>query len=820
MYKNYKNYIHNKNCVGRPAALAAALCVSLAAAPEAGARERVVTTRIDLFAGREAGGPLDRVGFERSTIPGQPPLPRREVEVALHPDADLSTLEVELLPAPVDTVPGRHLLEPNPPLSLYDGRSVRPSFAGAGKIVDGRDVAAYGSSPFPKKLLERIRVSNRRGLLVLHLRFSPLRYRHSTGELLLVRHLAAKVRYRLAGSGRAFDPDPLLEPHLAKLENAAEARRWYLGTRLSGTSAVGYAIVVPDTISTKSRELSAFVAHKKSLGYKVYEVSDADLAAVSPRRAGDAEHLRTWLSENYKKLKLKYVLIIGNPDPNRRGVPMKETAVMEDNSSVGTTTPTDHYYADLTGTWDLDGDGNYAEYPDDDGTGGADMTPEVYVGRIPVYDNDTTALDSILEKTIAYEDATGDLSWRTKVLLPAAMLFFKNEYHQPQYRIDGATIAEAIVDQALKGSIFTYKTLFEQDGVDPSAEAGDLSLTRSNVIAEWKKGYGLVDWVGHGSDEGAYRLVWDEDKDGDNVPDYDEVESPAFFTYEDAYDLDDSKPSIVFHGSCSNGTPETPTNIAYGLLRKGAIATIAASRVAVVILGSTAAGQANIFGVERDFTQEIVKKKSVGEALFAAKEKLTNDFGAYSWYAKLEINLYGDPSITLASCATDSDCDDHLRCNGKEKCVDGQCVDGTAVTCYQADPCTEAACDEKTGGCTSTPRPDGEACDDGLFCTTDETCQDGVCTGSSVCETPQNGCVVATCDEASRTCRTDTAKHEGEVCRQGTDREGTCRVGVCEPEAPGCSVSGGGGPAGGVLLLLALLTTTLLARRGRRRGAR
>ena len=40
-------------------------------------------------------------------------------------------------------------------------------------------------------------------------------------------------------------------------------------------------------------------------------------------KEGDPERIRAWLKANYKVLGLKWVLLIGNPDPNRPGVPMK-----------------------------------------------------------------------------------------------------------------------------------------------------------------------------------------------------------------------------------------------------------------------------------------------------------------------------------------------------------------------------------------------------------------------------------------------------------------------------------------------------------------
>src|SRR4030042_2704663 len=80
-------------------------------------------------------------------------------------------------------------------------------------------------------------------------------------------------------------------------------------------------------------------------------------------------------------------------------------------------TPTDHFFSDLTGNWDLDGDGYYGECADDMDPGGVDIAPEVIVGRIPVYSADYASLDNILQKTIDYENEP-DIAWRRNALLP------------------------------------------------------------------------------------------------------------------------------------------------------------------------------------------------------------------------------------------------------------------------------------------------------------------------------------------------------------------------------------------------------------------
>jgi len=782
-------------------ALALFLLPTLAQAAPA----HTITTRVVLTPGRLHG--IAMTGFAASRTPGQPALPHREIAVALHPRADLRTLSLSVSSGPTDTRPLAVALRPNPPLQAAFRDTVTETWYGAGTVLAGRDLDAYGGDPhqiFPRQVVVRERVTNRRGLRVLWLRYQPLRYRHPVRELLLDRHTEVTLRYKLTDD-RPVRPDPQLLLHLQRVANPAQARTWHRAALADSTTPVGYAIVIADKLRQASSRLAAFIKQKEALGMKVHVVADTDLAAISiGPKEGDAERIRGWLTANYQALNLRYVLLVGNPDPNRAGVPMKLTYAMIKGTTYKILPPSDHYYADLTGNWDLDGDGNFAEYPDDDGDGGVDFTPEVYVGRIPVYDDNVTSLDHILDKTMRYISETGNLDWRKRVLQPAAMLFFKDQYNEPHYRMDGADMADAIWDQKIKDRGFTRFRLYEEAGVDPSKLTGDAALSTENVVAEWKKGYGLVTWFGHGSPEGAYRTVWVNDN-GNNIPDHNEMASAPFFTFDDTVQLDDTRPAFVYHGSCSNGEPEVPENLGHGLLRHGAIGTVASTREAVVLFqtGPDLAA-ANIFGLERDFAGYIVQNKSAGEALFEGKQNVGLQLGMYSWLTLLQLNLYGDPSVAMTGCAKDGDCDDGKLCNGKETCQGGQCSAGTAVACSATDPCQQASCDETTGACTLAPRPEGEACDDGQFCTVDEVCITGKCKGRPRCAATDNPCVEGKCDEQNHTCDV-YPRLEGQTCHAGTSREGACVAGLCEPDGGGCAMGGPGtSPAWPALLLLCL----------------
>ncbi|MRG92364.1 hypothetical protein [Polyangium spumosum] len=122
-----------------------------------------------------------------------------------------------------------------------------------------------------------------------------------------------------------------------------------------------------------------------------------------------------------------------------------------------------------------------------------------------------------------------------------------------------------------------------------------------------------------------------------------------------------------------------------------------------------------------------------------------------------------------------------------------------------AGPCRAAAC--INGSCEAVPASELGACDDGLFCTIDDSCRGGVCVGgaSRGCASPDD-CHIGVCDEAAGAC-TSMVGNEGATCDTGdlcaaggacsngacvgavavdcTALDGPCTKGICDP-AKGC----------------------------------
>jgi len=125
-------------------------------------------------------------------------------------------------------------------------------------------------------------------------------------------------------------------------------------------------------------------------------------------------------------------------------------------------------------------------------------------------------------------------------------------------------------------------------------------------------------------------------------------------------------------------------------------------------------------------------------------------------------------------------CDDGDACTAGDKCADGQCTPGAAISCDDANVCTTDSCHPKKA---CVHELNNAACDDGNACTVGDACSGGVCKGagsldcddSDVCTTdsclPGQGCVhvvnQAPCDDGSKCTTKDV-----------------CNAGVCVGSAP------------------------------------
>ncbi len=133
-------------------------------------------------------------------------------------------------------------------------------------------------------------------------------------------------------------------------------------------------------------------------------------------------------------------------------------------------------------------------------------------------------------------------------------------------------------------------------------------------------------------------------------------------------------------------------------------------------------------------------------------------------------------------------CSDGNVCTSMDSCVAGACT-GTEMDCSALDDmCTMGACDPATSGCVSVPRDDGTTCDDGVPCTSPDTCAGGLCEGTPTdCSGLTDMCNTGMCEEATGDCAAVPVA-DGTSCDDGdaaTDND-RCTGGVCAGSS-GCN---------------------------------
>ncbi len=401
----------------------------------------------------------------------------------------------------------------------------------------------------------------------------------------------------------------------------------------------GYAIITTSEIEASSSILPDFVAHKESLGYVVSITTEKDFGGGVGDEA--AENIRAWLQSHYLSNNIEYVLLIGDPRPETGEIPMKllhpyryeSTNDVNDCNSFDfdETVPSDLYYADLSGNWDLDRDGYFGEWGDDFGYGGVDREWEVLVGRIPYYADydEPNDLDRILSKIIHYEDQDGEqILWRKSALLAMNV------------GSGSCRFGEEIVHDILVPAEWSWYRLYREE----SANACEPAPFPEEIIPTgvcdyrqlpqiWANGkFGLVVWAAHGG--------------CDDPPVCENVAASCLIYSNQVSQLNDDFPSFTFQASCSNAVPEYPNNITYALLKHGAICTIGATRVSKYTSQEPFALGHSAMGMAYAYISRLVTGMTCGQALFGLKHRMTLESPDY-WLCNVQYNIYGDPSLRL-----------------------------------------------------------------------------------------------------------------------------------------------------------------------------
>jgi len=588
----------------------------------------------------DGGGCVIRMdGFSNDGREGEPQLPHKIYNIALPRDVDRSTLRVDVVSSEESAIEGSFDIAPVTPL-LPQLREGSASKVDEENLPGWRNTGVYDNDAvFPGSCVELLATSQMRQWNYARVVFTPIRYNPATKTLVLTESVTVRLSYeRLSSQSRDIpSTGPVLESVASSiLHNYDSAKEMYSSDPGSAPQEplYDYVIITTNTIEANSTRLASFVSHKQSRGHSVLVITEDEFGGLTGQAPDNrAEKIRQWLINNCMDMGIEYVLLMGDPHPNGGGdgdIPMKMCWPRHDSGSYEEC-PTDYFYADLTGNWDIDGDQYYGEWADYYPEGGVDLAPEVLVGRIPLYDADYAALDSILQKMINYESST-DFAWRRSALLPMSF---------SDASTDGAFLAEQMKYDYLDTAGFSSWTMYQQGSACASADSAfssDEELRSGSVTRNrWASdNFGIVCWWGHGSATGVY-AGFSGCSDG------------CFFSSSDCSSLDDAHPSFTYQCSCHNGYPENSGNLQYALLRQGGIGTVGATRVSWYSPGQTNfAGSSTNAGLGYEYVRRLANGETAGQALFVTKQEAAI-YSSTRLMNVYDMNLYGDPSTGIFS---------------------------------------------------------------------------------------------------------------------------------------------------------------------------
>ncbi len=601
---------------------------------------------------------LHKNGYQRIEIDGfnflrdigKPLLPAKNYLFALPPGARVKSVDFQF--EKLTQIPGFFTIEPIPIIIPID--DTQNLYEKVQEEWNKNYQITYSSDQvFPLENGKITGTGTFRNYPYVSLSVCPFRYSPLSGMIHYYNSVKITITYDLFESNDMLKSDIIVNEKASELfYNYNQIKNLYEPTNQKSYNSDEYDYVIitsEDLIGTI--QSSEFLNWKTDLGHSTKIVLVSDDEITNQPGADLAAQIRNFLREHYLSWSTKYVLIVGD----YKTIPMRYCS--PDPNWLAGTVPTDTYYADLSypdsESWDSNSDGYYGVYGQDN----PDFLAEVYVGRIPT--SDISRLEYTLDKIVTFEQDTGD--WKDNTLHGGAILFYKNEDHDPRidHDMDGCSVLDAIEKDVMTGWNISHYS--EHEGLSPSIYNWS-ALTEPAFTADWRNNqYAVVNWAAHGAPASIGRVIWDWD-DGDGVPEHDNGEL-IWGRFLDTYSyLDGDYPSIVFAVSCNVGWPEpTPDgNLGIDLLTKkafgAAVAVCSATRGAAVSVNWTET-HAGAEALCYEFNHYLINGSlTLAEALYDSKFYVHHNFGwdHYLEYQNMfDYNLYGDPAMIREGISSD-----------------------------------------------------------------------------------------------------------------------------------------------------------------------
>ena len=378
--------------------------------------------------------------------------------------------------------------------------------------------------------------------------------------------------------------------------------------------------------------LQPLVDHKNSLNPPVNTilVTLDDIPSVG---VDEQEDIKYYIKGAKESWGITYVLLVGAGVEDEEIFPVRNawipSAPHEDYF------PSDLYFADIynsTGgfsNWDYDGDGKYAEHPDD--LPNVDVHPDVYLGKLPC--NNVNEVNTVVNKIINYKE--------------------HNKMTNKILQIGGDSLPGTDV---YTGEYANEKVLEKLPGYTPTRLWGtNGQITKSNIGEGFRSCVDFVDFSGHGS--WASWATHPPDDGNTWIPPKTIISPYTGFLYVDVdlYMLTNAKklPVVVFTACSNNKYTESPTCIGWKMLSKkngGSIATFAEAGIGHGP-GGTAFVERCIGWMEVKVFEELYNTKVLGQVWANCVSDYYNTFelelDIEDYKTMLEFSMFGDPTLVI-----------------------------------------------------------------------------------------------------------------------------------------------------------------------------
>ncbi len=451
-------------------------------------------------------------------------------------------------------------------------------------------------------------------------------------------------------TGNAESIEAIQDALISSIENSSQSISW-------GSHSISMIIIAPNN-SNFINAAEAYAEFKTNYGIPTVVVSNHSLYPGYDAQ----EKIRNAIAWYYETYAIEWVLILGDTNVIPiRYVRNGDTAIIsgtdEDFNLPGGNAlkPTDFYYAELTGNWNIDEDQYWGENPDQNEASDEyemDFIPEVYLGRLPV--EDIQELHLVLNKTMAYEQGTNIGSEANNFLGISAISDYP--YSGDEDGEDEAYLTQYIIDEYVNGTMnWNHALEYNPAFYTPKSDDRIVPLSSVNVADEANAGTSIIFFAGHGSKS---RLV--TKSPGDPI-------STSSLSQWNNIDF----PSFIYASACSTNSYDSEGSLGEEMLLHetgGAIGYVGSMRVSWYYPNDTALEQDNR-GMAKLYFEQMLQNNyyQQGKALYEAKKAYVNsdwfqlalerqtdpddDFNFFEMERKtiMSYMLLGDPSVDIYS---------------------------------------------------------------------------------------------------------------------------------------------------------------------------